>query len=359
MSNKLKSIFSDEEIVFNGELTFKDKESHDQFMNAIERVYEEGKTLSVDGVQSIKTEIRTGDKSYATEEHKMLDHVVIAPSKEDVPLEVETEFGKKEMHFKRYAVNKGVVLETDENAVVYLKLFFESLTENTTMSYRVHVENAKSVSELIEEYAKIVAFYNKIFRKDIQKMKGGAAVENIKLFFSEMLNRYKKLRFLEKEFDIQFDPKDLVQNEDCWLDVEELYLLLQEKKVVRLNAKLTETQTTSMTINQHKELINEGAALQVTFISKVTYLIWEKRITLYSANLLSNAIVKETHTLPNDEVKILYGEEDSRPMYISFRAFSVEEDAKKEMEQIMNHKEEYVDALTTIEYLKKEKNSGD
>lgn len=359
MSNKLKSIFSDEEVIFNGELTFKDKESHDQFMNALERVYEEGKTLSVDGVQAIKTEIRTGGKSYSPEEHKMLDRVVIAPSKEEVPLEVETEFGKKEMHFKRYAINKGVVLETDENAVVYLKMFFESLTEKTTMSYRVHVENAKSVSELIEEYAKIVAFYNKIFIKDIQKMKGGAAVQNIRLFFLEMLNRYKKLRFLEKEFDLQFDPKDLAQNEDCWLDVEELYLLLQEKKVVRLNAKLTETQTTSMTINQHKELLSEGTALQVTFISEVTYSIWKKHITLYTANLLSNAIVKEIQKLPDDVVKILYGEEDSRPMYISFKAFREEDDAKKELEEIMNRKEEYVDALTTIEYLKKEKKYSD
>lgn len=355
MSNKLKSIFSDEKIVFNGEITFKNKDAHDCFLNALERVYEEGKTVNVEGIESIKTEIRTGDKSYSPEVHNMLDCVIVAPSKEVVPLEIETEFGKKEMHFQRYVINKGGVLETDKKTVVYLKMLFDSLTKNTTMSYRIQTENAKSVSELIEEYAKIEAFFNMIFRKDIQKIKGGENVQNMRLFFSEMLNRYKKLRFLEEEFDIQFNPKDFAQNEECWLDVEELYLLLQEKKVIRLNAKLTETQTTSIVINQNEELLKEGASLQVTFISEVTYSIWEKRIMLYTANLLSNAVVKEIQKLQDDEVKILYGEEDSRPMYISFMAFREKEDAKKEMEQIMNHKEEYLDALTTIEHLKKEK----
>lgn len=68
--------------------------------------------------------------------------------------------------------------------------------------------------------------------------------------------------------------------------------------------------------------------------------------------IVSNAIVKKIERIENNKETILYGDEDSRPMYISYRGFKTENEAKKEMEKIMHHKQLYVDALTVSDYIK-------
>lgn len=106
-----------------------------------------------------------------------------------------------------------------------------------------------------------------------------------------------------------------------------------------------------MTVNQPKESIEVGTALSLTFVNNITYSLWGINVTLYAANLLSNAIVKEINWIADDEVKIVYGDEDSRPMYISYRAFKTEEEAEDEMIHIMENREEYENALTVGGYI--------
>lgn len=77
----------------------------------------------------------------------------------------------------------------------------------------------------------------------------------------------------------------------------------------------------------------------------------DKNITLYAACLLTNAVVREINRISDNEIKILYGSEDSRPIYISYRGFKTEKEAEDEMQTIMSHKDEYINALTVIEYI--------
>ena len=107
-------------------------------------------------------------------------------------------------------------------------------------------------------------------------------------------------------------------------------------------------------INQQKENIKVGTALDVTFIKRKEFYLWGETVEIYTSNLLTNAIVKEIIELENGTTKISYGEEDSRPMFISYKGFKTEKEAENEMKSIMENKEAYVNAKRLWEYLAEE-----
>lgn len=353
MGNKLKNVFSSEEISFNEKLNFRDQESYEQFIMALETVQEEGKPVQVKGIDSVEMLIRSGKSVYPIAEHNNICDFVVEPQTEKVSLELDTDYGKKRIDLKRYQINKGIVLQTSEKAIVFLKIFFEKDTMKSKISYHIQLENAKNVKELIESHSIILSFFNKLFREDIDNMEDGITIKDMKKYFEKAIEGYKKLEYVEEEFGIAFDPKILSQNEECWVDLEEIFLTLKEKEVIRLNAKVHDMGSVGMNVNQQVENIKVGAALDVTFIVNIDYSLWNINITLFAASLLSNAIVKEINKEANGEIKILYSDEDSRPMYISYRGFKTEEEAKEEMKNIMNHKDEYINALTVTGHINK------
>ena len=118
------------------------------------------------------------------------------------------------------------------------------------------------------------------------------------------------------------DPSKLQQDEEeCWRDTEELYIILKKKMPIRINTKLTEIKTNDLKINQQKENIKVGTALDVTFIKRKEFYLWGETVEIYTSNLLTNAIVKE---------------------------------AENEMKSIMENKEAYVNAKRLGEYLAEE-----
>lgn len=351
MANKLKNIFSNEEIILNETIRFKNQESYDEFMAALETVQEEGKHVKVKGIDSLKTFVRTGNGVYPVAEHDRICDFVVAPSVEPVTFEVDTEYGKKEITLRRYCINRGIVLETSADAVVYLKMIFEKETEKSKITYRAQPENAKSVKDVLENYSMILSFFNKLFRPDIAELKDGTVIKDMKEYFETAITGYKKLEYVEKEFGINFEPKDLLQNEECWLELEEIYLTLKEKKVIRPNVKVNDTETTGMRINQQQENIKVGTPLEITFLVDIDYPLWGKSVKLHAACLLSNAIVKEINKTADDEIKVLYGGEDSRPMYISYRGFKTKKEAEEEINHIMENKDMYVNALTVMGHI--------
>ena len=84
-------------------------------------------------------------------------------------------------------------------------------------------------------------------------------------------------------------------------------------------------------INQQKEKIKVGTALDLTFVKRKVFYLWGKNIEIYTSNLLTNAIVKEIIEFENGTTRISYGEEDSRPMFISYKGFKTEKEAENEM----------------------------
>ena len=134
-------------------------------------------------------------------------------------------------------------------------------------------------------------------------------------------------------------------------DIDELYLLLCEKRVVRLNAKLTSTNLTSVAMNHTDTPLSIGGKIALTFLSTIEFNFLKQTVTLHTANLLVNALVKDIQECDDGTVKILYGDTDSKPMYISFSAFETKEEAEQEGDNILQHDEVYINALTSNAYI--------
>ena len=80
MSNKLKDIFSDDDFNFNGNIKFKDNESYRKFLDALQIVWDEGRTIPIEGVESISTEINSTSGKYPLNETENILNLVVGPS---------------------------------------------------------------------------------------------------------------------------------------------------------------------------------------------------------------------------------------------------------------------------------------
>lgn len=86
MGNKLKEVFSNQEISYKGKISFKNKEAYEDFIEALNSVQEEGRTIRVNGVTDIETSVQTGNNIYPISEQEEIVDVIIGPSKEKVHL---------------------------------------------------------------------------------------------------------------------------------------------------------------------------------------------------------------------------------------------------------------------------------
>lgn len=157
---------------------------------------------------------------------------------------------------------------------------------------------------------------------------------------------------IENEFDLTISPNLLsnISPEDQQ-DIDELYLLFFEKKVMRLNAKLNSTDLATVDMKFYDTLPEIDSNIALVFTSTVDFSFLKQKVRLYSANFVVNALVKEIQK-DSKVTKILYGDTDSKPMYISYSAYKTKEEAEQETDSILNHKDEYINAPTEVECIR-------
>lgn len=354
MANKLKDIFSDETIDLGCNVHFRDNESYNSFLEALQIVQNEGRSVEVEGISSLDTKVRDGEYEYPFSEEKILTHVIVAPSTEDVPMVFNTEIGEKTILFKRYHTTNEIILETDKNDVIYFKIVFIKNSSNIKFTYKAQHCLAKTIKDIVHTYITALALVNKVFRYDNTQdlSDNDAMIFRMRETLIEFESLFRRLYLIEQELGLSFNPTKINDKENYEEQINELYLLLIEKKVIRLNAKLNATETTGMVLESETDELEVGNKLDITFQRELEYTILEQKISMYSANLLSNAIIKEIKKDENGIAKVLYGDTDIQPMYISFTGFKNLDEAKQEMNAIMEHKNEYVHALTFSEHMK-------
>ena len=94
-----------------------------------------------------------------------------------------------------------------------------------------------------------------------------------------------------------------------------------------------------------------GDILKISILGTISFQIFDHTITLFTTNLLINAVIKDIQNT-NENLKILYGDTDSKPMYVSYMAFITEEEAEKELKLISTHEDDYIYALTKNDYIR-------
>lgn len=353
MGNKLKSVFSTEMFELGGSIRFKDKESSRKFSEALDLLCEEGNPVEIHGVESVSTRIKDGGVVYPPSVQKHIVKFILAPSKEPTQIEIETVSGKKMVTLYRYETKREVIMETEMDAVVYLKLSAQKDNPTFHFTYRMQLDKAMQIKDIAEGIYDAIGIVEVFF--------GSTDAQNINEGKTEYINMIKSFQFTGKYFDklcalenklnIAFDPQKIGDIDESASDVYELYLLLIEKKPVRLNAKLTATTATGITIADDTFEHKLGAPLELIFDGEAAYEICGQTIRIHTANLLTNAIVKAIEIDSTGMTHISYGDVDSNPMYISYRGFIRKSDATNERKRIMAHKKKYEDAKTVERYI--------
>jgi hypothetical protein len=351
MSNKLKDVFSNKMFDLGGRIGFQDIKSYKKFLDALQIVQNDGRMIEVSGASTLTTNAKDGEMEYPFLEQKEVTQLIIAPSTEDVPFVLNTVYGEKTVLFKRYQTTNEIILETDRNVIVYFKITFIKNNSNITFTYRTQPHLAKTVKDIVENYNTAIEFLNTLFiYKDNQDLSDEyALIFNMRESIMRLKSFYKRLYLVEQELELSIQPTQINDTENDEEELDELYLLLIEKKAIRLNAKLNET--TGMPIESGTHKLEVGSKIDLIFLGESEYTIYGLNISIYTANLLSNAIIKDVKEGEDKTIKVLYGDTDNLPMFISFTGFKTIDEAKQEMKNIMMHKEKYIDAMTFNEHI--------
>lgn len=354
MPNKIKDIFSDDMFNIEGQLRFRNEEAYKNFMAALEIAQAEGRAVPVEGVIAITTQIWNQGAKYPLDEYTHISDFAVGPAVETLSIPIKVGDDKKTMTFLRRKTADKIILESEPNSIVSFKFIFMKSENRHTVNYKVQFEHARDIEDIAESFASAAAFLSTIYEQENEQFteKSEVSIADVKEYFRHSEAFLKRFLSVEKELGLSFSPTKLndlsVANQH---DIDELYLLLCQKQAMRVNAKLIPTGSITMSSSQSNEKLNVGSKIKLAFLGSSEYTLFEQNITLHTANLLLNAVVEEAQE-DGDTLKILYGDTDSKPMYIAFTAFKTQDEAKKEADVILEHEKHYADALTSNEYIK-------
>ena len=356
MANRVQDIFSNGMLDIRGQLHFKDKDAYKSFLAALESVEEEGCAVPIDGVIKVSTEIKHHGTSYPMKEHTNISQLIIGPSFEPVTIPLQVGGKEKEIILWYNKAKNKTIIKTDDDAVVFFQFTFYQNENSHITNYRIQFEKATTIEELADSFCVAYVLLTKLYKVEESHSdeEDETNITNVKNYFRYHESFFRRLLAIEKELDLSFSPK-LLKDLSCeqQYDIDELYLLLILHKTIKLNRKLTATESTSITYNEGSSAAVVGSAIDMTFSGTIDYEFLGQSVRLYTANLLTNAIVKEIRKEDDGKTKLLYGDTDSKPMYIAVSAFKTQEEALVELKTIMQQKETYLNAPTSVAYIEK------
>lgn len=352
MANRIKEIFTDKMYQLTGRIRFKDANAYNSFHNAIEVSQHEQRFVPVDGIASISTAINLPGSQFPLEEHENISKLTVGPVAEliTVPLTLDPE--KNTISLFRSKSNNKTTLYTTPDSVVSLQFIFDFTKKTLSLSYKPQFENATDLEALINNLYLLSLLLKQFFNDESEPVNSDTiSITDIKNLFDSTVLFLKRLHQIECELKLSFSPSLIATlTDEDKAEIDELYLLLCKKLILRLNAKLTSTEATSATFRPDTQFPTVGSKIILTYVSTIEYQFLNNTINLYTANLLANAIVKAIKHNDDGSAIVLYGDTDSDPMYISFSAFTEESDAQQESNSIKEHIKAYTDAKTSSEY---------
>ena len=354
MPNRIKDMFSNDMFNISGHLRFKNNDAYKSFLAALDAVQEDGRSVAIDGVISITTEINHQGTKYPLEEHTMVSQFVVGPSFEPFTFPLKVGETEQEITLWRNVAKRQIVIRSDDSSIIFFQFVFFPNENKHTMTYKIQYEKAASLEEVADSFRVADAFLSKLFlvEDSYAAEKGTVSVQDVKNYFRFQEAFLRRLLAVKDELNLSFSPeklKDLTRKQQQ--DIDELYVLLILHKTVKLDGKLESTESTTITLTGGTSSSVIGSNIDMTFLSTVDFDFPDNPVKLYSANLLTNAIVKNVTIASDGVTKIYYGDTDSKPMYISFSAFKKEEEASSEVRSIMEHKDNYTKATSLNSYV--------
>lgn len=334
MGNKLKKMLSNDDNGYKLSLGFESPKQKEAFIKALEEVSRTGKIQEIVGVNSIEKKCVDGSGEYPIEHYELFGDAMIGPVYEKFEFPVWIDNQEHTVIFSRNISEQRVHLVLDNLETVKLDIKFDKLKKQVSFKYTTRLEKAGSMDILIFELKLFVALINSFFKEDCKNEK----IETTEKYYKQLIVYLSLITELAEVLSIKIQPAKVLKEENEDYTIEELYLLLVKKEIIRKNDKLT--RCTDVIIDDSQVGTELFAAYyehgQLSFLG-------EKR-NIYAVRCVFGAILKEVIE-DVDGKKVAYFEDDQeKPMYISSFACLTEEEAKSEMENIQNRILEYRDA---------------
>ena len=267
--------------------------------------------------------------------HTNISHFVVGLAVEPVTIPLTIGTDEKTITLWRSQTKDKTILRSEPNSVIFFCFSFFLSENKNTVNYKVQFENAKTINEVADSFGLAAALLAYFYKSEDEKSteKDKVSLSDVKKYFHYYEAFFKRLYAIENELGLSISPSflnNLPREEQQ--DIDELYLLLCEKKVVRLNAKLTSSDLTSIIMHHNNNELNVGNKIALTFLSTIEFNFLKQTVLLHTANLIVNALIKEIQDSSDGTVKILYGDTDSKPMYVAFSAYKTTEEAEQEMD---------------------------
>ncbi len=352
MANKLRDIFTKKPLERKVHLEFNDKNEYDNFIKSIKKVSEEGCTVEVSGVKSIRETIGNGTVNYSNESSENIVKSIVGPSAEPVKVMLNTDFGEEEIIINRILVSDGFILITDIGNVIKFIIKSNIKNNESKFSYTIEQKKAKDLKELTHCISLALAFCKYIFKnedelKRIKSKDDYAEITNIKGVidhFDNSLRIFKHLDFLNDKFNLNIKPLEFDEYND-FNDVEELYYSLKGTPI-RSTERFNSLKTSSNDITEKKKKDMLGKKVNLTFPGEIIFSIMGRDIKLFSANLLCNAIVEKVEETDENMLDIYLKPSEDNTMYYSFSAYETPDEANEGLKNILDNIGIYYNALT-------------
>ena len=164
MSNKLKDVFSKKMFEMGLNLQFRDFESKAEFEKAMESVFEEGRPIEITGVSAINTSIKAGDMVYPHTIDGSIEKVVLYPYNERIKKELDTEYGKRTIYFRKGQTKSEIFIETGEDKAIFLRLAFAKKGHTANFTYRMQFNKATQIKSIAEDLCTAISIINSWFK---------------------------------------------------------------------------------------------------------------------------------------------------------------------------------------------------
>ena len=348
MANKLKDIFNKDENYIKGTIQFKDTSASEEFRKALDVVHKEGRPVKIGGIQAVSMGLKSGTGTFPLENYEPVTDLIVGPSLSEVTLKLVVEGEEIDFPVDRYRIENGVGIQTKASFPFSTIIKFDETTQTAKVSIKTKLEKVPNVEEALHSIILEKEFLKKFFGSNLEKGTGLWETFN---HLDGLYKIFEKLKYVEEKFGKEFELASInLDNTQSIKDLIEICLLIRDNKVLRSNAKINDITSKELRLASDDEVI-VGRDILMTFIWELEFSLWNEKIILYSINLLNNAIVKSIDDLEDGEIRVVYGEKESHPMYITYKGFIKEEDAKQELNRIVENKDEYTEAKTVEEYV--------
>lgn len=340
MGNKLREMFSDENELYLGTLTFKNTDAKKNFFEAMEQASEDGNMHLVSGLSRAQVKAKNAENLYPISDDE-IEEIYIGPFIEKVEIPIDVNGKTENFSMNRKKLKNRIELSTPEESVVEVKMVLPEKEEKITFSYNLHVTQASCMTELIHEFEKLNAFMTLLFSR--QKL---SEVEKIKKYLQNAISNYKRWQRIEQLLSIHIEPKNINQEDDSTFILEKLYIWLEQKKPIRNNSKLNSIEDADIEISN----LTVGTELIAASLDQHHITAYGCEFDIYVVNIVFNAVISKIEQ-SNDMVQILFNDKDTKPMYSSELGFASMKEAEEEMKIAMKHQELYRNAHRIDEYL--------